>query len=291
MTVPGGVGVDDTAAAPHRDSPDGGGGRAADLAAASRRGDLVARPLPGGIRWTGVAATAAAPAPAAGGRTRTVAAIAASGLPPDLPLAVVVAGTTLLAFHRSVRNVVEVTQAGSLGGYVWVVPIAGALAALGMARRHRTELPIHDRQTDVIVGRWDWCWRCCCKRCCCNGMRALLHLLRLDLVAMWTFAVSASIALFGLRPVIRFGWVWLQLAMVFALPYYLTVIILGGTKVAAGIRTLCIAGSRSGSRSTARPPRPARVRARLGGGDRGDRRDGASSSRRAAAVPPVGAGP
>ncbi|HNM83720.1 MAG TPA: hypothetical protein PKI77_04275 [Mycobacterium sp.] len=153
-----------------------------------------------------------------------------------------VAGTTLLAFHRSVRNVVEVTQAGSLGGYVWVVPIAGALAALGMARRHRTELPIHDRQTDVIVGSMGLVLALLLQAVLLQRYALYFYLLRLDLVAMWTFAVSASIALFGLRPVIRFGWVWLQLAMVFALPYYLTVIILGGTKVAAGIGTLCIAG-------------------------------------------------
>ena len=65
---------------------------------------------------------------------------------------VFIAATTFLAFHSSLHSVVEVTRAGSLGGYVWVVPIAGGLAAIGVARRNRTELPIHDRQTDETYG-------------------------------------------------------------------------------------------------------------------------------------------
>ena len=153
-----------------------------------------------------------------------------------------VVGTTVLAFHTSLRSVLEVTRAGGLGGYVWVVPIAAALAAVGVARRHRTELPIHDRQTDVIVGTMGLVLAMLLHAVLLQRYALHFHLLRLDLVAMWTFAVSAGIAVFGLRPMIRFGWVWALLAAVFALPYYLLVIILGGSKVAAGIGTLCIAG-------------------------------------------------
>ncbi|MDT5012652.1 MAG: hypothetical protein QOH57_4269, partial [Mycobacterium sp.] len=72
------------------------------------------------------------------------------------------------------------------------------------------------------------------------------HLLRLDLVAMWLFVVSASIVLFGLRPVARFAWVWGLLLGVFSLPYYLVVVLFGGGKFAAGAATLLIAGVGTG---------------------------------------------
>ena len=159
---------------------------------------------------------------------------------------VFIAATTFLAFHTSLRSVVEVTRGGSLGGYVWVVPIAGGLAAIGVARRHRTELPIHDRQTDVIVGTMGLVLAGLLHAVLLQRYALYFYLLRLDLVAMWTFTVSASIALFGLRPVLRFGWVWLLLSTVFALPYYLVVITLGGTKVAAALGTMIIAGIAAG---------------------------------------------
>ena len=60
--------------------------------------------------------------------------------------------TTAVAFHQSLLSLVEVTRNGSLGGFVWTVPVAAILVAFAVARRRRTELPIHDRQTDIIVG-------------------------------------------------------------------------------------------------------------------------------------------
>ena len=100
---------------------------------------------------------------------------------------------------------------GGLNGFVWIVPVAGALAAIGMARPNRTELPIHDRQTDVIVGSWVWCWPPLLQGVLLQRYGLYFDLLRLDLVALWLFVISASVALFGLRPIIRFGWAWLIL--------------------------------------------------------------------------------
>jgi len=146
-----------------------------------------------------------------------------------------------VAFHNTIISAWATTTAGGLGGYVWIVPMAALLTAGGIAVRKRTELPIHDRQTDVIVAILGL------------GMSALLyavlmpryalyyHLLRLDLVALWMFLVSCCVALFGLRPTIRFGWAWAVLFTIFPLPYYILVISLGGNRTAAGIGTMMIA--------------------------------------------------
>ena len=119
-----------------------------------------------------------------------------------------IAVLTVFAFHASLRSVVETTRSGGLGGYVWVVPVAAILAAIGVARRKRTELPIHDRQTDVIVGTMGLVLALLLHGVLLQRYALYFNLLRLDLVAMWTFVLSASVALFGLRPVIRFAWVW-----------------------------------------------------------------------------------
>jgi hypothetical protein len=152
----------------------------------------------------------------------------------------------LFAFHASLRSLVETTRSGGLGGYVWVVPVAAILAAIGVARRNRTELPIHDRQTDVIVGTMGLVLALLLHGVLLQRYSLYFNLLRLDLVAMWTFVLSGSVALFGLRPVIRFAWVWAVLLMVFPLPYYSLVVVLGGGKVAAGIGTMVIAGVATG---------------------------------------------
>ena len=157
-----------------------------------------------------------------------------------------IAVLTVLAFQSSLRSVVETTRSGGLGGYVWVVPVAAVLAALGVARRKRTELPIHDRQTDVIVGTMGLVLALLLDRVLVQRYDLYFDLLRLDLVAMWMFVISASVALFGLRPVIRFAWVWALLLMVFPLPYYLIVILLGGTQMGVGIGTMVIAGTATG---------------------------------------------
>ena len=59
---------------------------------------------------------------------------------------------TIVAFQASIASLVQTTRGGGLGGFVWTVVVVGILVALGVSRWHRTELPIHDRQTDVIVG-------------------------------------------------------------------------------------------------------------------------------------------
>ncbi|MCG5431860.1 hypothetical protein LV457_06080 [Mycobacterium sp. MYCO198283] len=155
-------------------------------------------------------------------------------------------GAAGVAFHASIASVAETTKHGGIGGYVWTVPTAAALVAVGVARRHRTELPIHDRQTDIIVGGMCMVLALLIQGVLSPRYALYFHLLRLDLLAMWLFVVSCCIVLFGLRPVIRFSWVWLLLAMVFSLPYYLLVVFLDGGAFAAGAATLIIAGIATG---------------------------------------------
>lgn len=153
---------------------------------------------------------------------------------------------TFVAFRQSWFSLAETSRADGLGAFVWTVMGAAVLVAIGVARRNRTELPIHDRQTDIIVG-----FMCLVLAVLIQGVLVtrytlFFHLLRLDLLAMWFFVLGCCIMLFGLRPVTRFAWVWSLLLLVFSLPYHITVIALGGGKVAAGGAALIIAGFGTG---------------------------------------------
>ncbi|KAA0079188.1 hypothetical protein CIW52_29690 [Mycolicibacterium sp. P9-64] len=172
------------------------------------------------------------------------------GLHPGYRLALrwgLIVSTTAVAFHNSIISLVQTTAGGGLGGFVWTVVVVGTLVAIGVARWNRTELPIHDRQTDVIVGTMGLVLALLIHGVLLARYALYFHLLRLDLVAMWLFVLSASIVLFGLRPVTRFAWVWgMVLVLTFPLPYYVTVVALGGGRVAAGAATLLVSGVGTG---------------------------------------------
>ncbi|CDO20480.1 hypothetical protein MMAG44476_32702 [Mycolicibacterium mageritense DSM 44476 = CIP 104973] len=155
-------------------------------------------------------------------------------------------GLTAFAFHDSFGSLVTTTREGGIGGYVWVVPVSAAMVAVGVSRRNRTELPIHDRQTDIIVGIMCLGLALMIQAALLDRYALYFHLLRLDLVAAWLFVLCCCIVLFGLRPVLRFAWVWALFALGFSLPYYLTVVVLGGGKFAAGAATLLVAAVGTG---------------------------------------------
>jgi hypothetical protein len=153
---------------------------------------------------------------------------------------------TAIAFRHSFAALATTTREGGIGGYVWTIFPASVLVALGVARRNRTELPIHDRQTDIIVGIMGLVLALLIQSVLLPRYALYFYLLRLDLLALWLFVLCCTIVLFGLRPVFRFAWVWGMLLLVFSLPYYLTVIFLGGGKFAAGSATLIISGLGTG---------------------------------------------
>lgn len=154
---------------------------------------------------------------------------------------------TVVAFGDTFVSLAETTREGGVGGYVWTVPVVAGLVAIGVARRKRTELPIHDRQTDIIVGGMGLGMAVLIQAALLDRYALYFHLLRLDVIAAWLFVASCCVVLFGLRPVIRFAWVWGMFALAFSLPYYFAVILLGGGKFAAGAATLLIAAIGTGT--------------------------------------------
>ena len=115
---------------------------------------------------------------------------------------------TALAFHETFVSLAITTREGGIGGYVWTVPLVAGLVAISVSRRSRTELPIHDRQTDIIVGGIGLGMALLIQAALLERYALYFHLLRLDVVAAWLFVASCCVVLFGLRPVTRFAWVW-----------------------------------------------------------------------------------
>jgi hypothetical protein len=150
---------------------------------------------------------------------------------------------TLFAFHKSFRAVLDSTEAGSINGYLLLMPIAGLVAAVGIARREHTELPIHDRQTDVIFGILGLGLALMLQAILLQRYSLYFHLLRIDLVATWFFLAASCVVLFGLRPTVRFAGVWLLLLFGFPLGYELAVIAFGGNRTSAGVASLVIAAA------------------------------------------------
>jgi hypothetical protein len=150
-------------------------------------------------------------------------------------------GVTTFAFHKTLTSLLESTTEDALNGYVWMVPLAAVIAAVGVARRDRRELPIHDRQTDVIVGGLGLGLALMLQAILLQRYSLYFHLLRIDLAAMWFFITASTVMLFGLRPMIRFGAVFAVLLCMIPLPYQLAVIFFGGNRASAGIGTVWIA--------------------------------------------------
>ena len=149
---------------------------------------------------------------------------------------------TLVAFHQTFLSVADSIRAGSLNGFLALMPIAAVIAGVGVARRERVELPIHDRQTDIIVGLLGLTAAVMVQSVLLPRYALYFHLLRIDIAALWLFVFSSSVILFGLRPVVRFGWVMLLLSFPLGyLGYQVSVIAFGGNRPSAGLASLVIA--------------------------------------------------
>ncbi len=153
-----------------------------------------------------------------------------------------IAAATVLAFHETLRVLVLNSFHAGVNGYTWVIPPAGLMAAYGLSGRAHRQPAIHDRQTDVIVGVMGLTLALMMQDVLLPRYPDFFALLRLDLQAMLVYVASAGVLLFGLRAVTRYRSVWLLMALAMPLPYHLTVILLGGGEIGAGVTTLLIAG-------------------------------------------------
>ncbi|WP_067829351.1 hypothetical protein [Nocardia inohanensis] len=148
---------------------------------------------------------------------------------------VLVVACTGLAFWGLWAELIEDIGQGSDIGYVFALPVLAAFAATGMALRRGPELPIYDRQTDIIVGLLGLAGTAALEGLLVLRYPYEYEIWHLDLLSAPLFLMSASILLFGLRPVFRFWPVWL-LVLLCATPaqYRLAVALLGGSYVAKG---------------------------------------------------------
>lgn len=148
----------------------------------------------------------------------------------------------VLAFFPTWVRLAQEASDGAITAYIFVLPLLAVVAAQGVARRRADELPIHDRQTDNIVGG--------IALLASIGIKALwlpryadqYELSHLDVLAALTFVFGAAILLFGLRPVGRFWSVWLLLLALSPLGYRMVAVGLGGSRLAYASVMVLLAG-------------------------------------------------
>ncbi|MFW0785938.1 hypothetical protein AAFP35_15600 [Gordonia sp. CPCC 206044] len=141
---------------------------------------------------------------------------------------------TVFGFWETLVAVAREMSAGTLISYLPAAIVLVIIAAIGVSWRRGAELPIRDRQTDVIVGAvillvalvMDVANRRY------SGAYLTTHI---DLLALWAFVLGSCCLAFGLRPVARYRWVWLLGLIIFPVPYRLIVLSLGGSPTLAGL--------------------------------------------------------
>ncbi|QXW04672.1 hypothetical protein KYT97_11990 [Rhodococcus globerulus] len=156
---------------------------------------------------------------------------AESGIVPRLTVRwLMIAAATIFAFWPTWNNLWRSTVDGTAIGFVFVLPLLCVVAAVGTDLRRGPELPIHDRETDKIVGGIGLL--------VALGMQALLmprfgdnyELMHIDALAAWVFVWGAAVLMFGLRPVNRYWLIWLTPMVLSPLFYRTLAIELGGTR-------------------------------------------------------------
>ncbi|MFW0795181.1 hypothetical protein AAFP30_15315 [Gordonia sp. CPCC 205515] len=146
-----------------------------------------------------------------------------------------VLAATVVAFWSTLAAVVYEMRAGTLITYLPAAVVLVVIAATGIAWRRGAELPIRDRQTDVIVGIIVLIIAGTLKVMNLRYVNVYMTT-HIDLLAMWMFLLGSCCLAFGLRPVARYRWAWLLLLMIFPLPYRLiTLTLYGGPMVAGGV--------------------------------------------------------
>ncbi|MDJ0394073.1 hypothetical protein QMK17_12115 [Rhodococcus sp. G-MC3] len=149
----------------------------------------------------------------------------------------------IVAFYPTWVRLVDEAADGAITTYIFVLPFLAAVAAQGIARRRSGELPIHDRQTDIIVGGLVLLTAFAIKALWLPRYADQYELVHLDVLAGLVFFLGGTILLFGLRPVGRFWSVWLLLLSLSPLLYRMAAITVGGSRFAYGAVLVVLAGA------------------------------------------------
>lgn len=150
----------------------------------------------------------------------------------------------VVAFWTTWGRVAHEIALGAGSGVVFVAPLGGLLTVIVLAWRRRPELPIHDRQSDKIVGtivlaialmnQWLLVPR---------FARAYVQL-HVDVLAAWAFLLAGCIFVFGLRRTGRYWATWLVLVVASPAAIRLAIYLLGGGRWAqvAVVATVVLVG-------------------------------------------------
>ncbi|MGW5381753.1 hypothetical protein [Nocardia sp. NPDC003963] len=139
---------------------------------------------------------------------------------------------TGLAFRRTLIDVWVGAGEGTSIGYVFLLPLLGGALMLGVRRRDKPVLPIHDRETDVIVGLLGLVVALFVQRLLLPRYAPFYELFHFDVLALTLFVLSGSILLFGMRATMRYWEVWVLFLVVNPITYRLTAVALGGGQLA-----------------------------------------------------------
>ncbi|GAA2064389.1 hypothetical protein GCM10009722_27190 [Williamsia deligens] len=150
---------------------------------------------------------------------------------------------TGLAFHSTLVALVREMATGNLMVYQPIVILGAVMVAMGVLARDHAQLPIHDRQSDGIVGvillalAWVVQYKLVPRF---SDVYLTLHL---DLLALWMFVFASCVLMFGTRPTLRHRGSWLILLATFPFPIRLLTLLLGGTAVSASVVVILTAVS------------------------------------------------
>lgn len=147
-----------------------------------------------------------------------------------------------VAFYPTWVRLAREAADGAITAYIFVLPLLAAVGAQGVARRRASELPIHDRQTDNIVGGIAILGSIAVKALWLPRYADQYELVHLDVLAALAYFFGGSILMFGLRPVGRFWSVWLLLLALSPLGYRIVAIGFGGSRFAYASVMVMLAG-------------------------------------------------
>ncbi|MEU1981504.1 hypothetical protein [Nocardia sp. NPDC019395] len=135
---------------------------------------------------------------------------------------------TALAFRRTLADIWRGGGEGTSIGYLFILPLLALALMLGVRRRRKPVLPIHDRETDVIVGLIGLIVALFVQRLLLPRYAPFYELFHFDVLALILFVISGAVLLFGMRATMRYWEVWVLLLVVNPVVYRLVAVALGG---------------------------------------------------------------